>query len=529
MIMREKFVKTTWFVLLLLSSLTSAYVTDEFVRFLQEQSALNRNETSQSPYTGTLRVTSQEVPSEASSSGSRLNALCRHQRLDLLFVLDGSKSVKAQNFQKMLEFTSEMAGSFAIGRDSTQVAVMQYSGCIRPHIYLNDQTSVRELQSVILGIKYEAKGTATGRALRFASHKMFSRRKGARDVGGGTRRTMIFITDGKWAVKEEISDAVRQLEDKHVERFAIGIGKTARSADLSSIASNPVATHHRYITDYVSLTQVRQDFLQEICREEQPCQDGNIDVINATGYDVLRTVGMETKVGVNRAQGSNDDATAYGVRPQTGVIVLPARSLFKQRLPRKFAIISIFRMLAATPHISWNLLEFVHRNGNVTSALKIAGEEEEVHYVMHDIIGGKHTVKFQKVSKLFRPGYHKVALYVSHIQASLYIDCSSPEHRPLSALPDRNLPDGDIAVARDVVTRDSVAVDIQQLWIVCSATYQSHSDVFDCCDVISLPGGQVRFPQHHVIASTRSQPIEETPRLGDVTGEFDTCAGTVKN
>ena len=51
-----------------------------------------------------------------------------------------------------------------------------------------------------------------------------------------------------------------------------------------------------------------------------------------------------------------------------------------------------------------------------------------------------------------------MALYVSQIQASLYIDCSGPEHRPLSALPDRDLPDGDIAVARNVVTRDTVAV-----------------------------------------------------------------------
>ena len=59
-------------------------------------------------------------------------------------------------------------------------------------------------------------------------------------------------------------------------------------------------------------------------------------------------------------------------------------------------------MLEATPHISWNLLEFGHRNGNVTIALKIAGDEEEVHYVMHDIIGGKHTVKFKSMLVKYR-------------------------------------------------------------------------------------------------------------------------------
>ena len=110
--------------------------------------------------------------------------MCR-RRLDLAFLIDGSGSIEAYgrgNFRRCLNFVKRVVSSFRVSPRQTRVGVVLFSS--RAWLVFNFKRYGNKLSifRAIDRIRYPRGGTRIGRALRFATYRLFNRRSNRRKV-----------------------------------------------------------------------------------------------------------------------------------------------------------------------------------------------------------------------------------------------------------------------------------------------------------------------------------------------------------
>ena len=132
--------------------------------------------------------------------------------LDVGIILDGSGSVKSENFQKAKEFISEFITHFKISPSETHVGMITYSTDAKLEFSMANSTyhHMLALKNKILGISYPDGWTRTDKALEMASSQLFT-------TAGGDRSTkpniLIVFTDGKTNEgSKPYPDALRSLQ-----------------------------------------------------------------------------------------------------------------------------------------------------------------------------------------------------------------------------------------------------------------------------------------------------------------------------
>lgn len=133
-------------------------------------------------------------------------------KMDLVFVIDGSKSLGLANFQLVKQFVNSMVDSLNVSRGHTQVALLQYSTKVRTEFSLGQFSSTPAIKQAVSRMQYMARGSMTGSALRHMFEVSFSPERGARP---SVHRVSIVFTDGrsqddvsKWAAKAQESGKV---------------------------------------------------------------------------------------------------------------------------------------------------------------------------------------------------------------------------------------------------------------------------------------------------------------------------------
>ena len=88
----------------------------------------------------------------------------------MLYVVDGSGSVRKRNFKKIKQFTQKLSGRFDIGSDKTRVAFMQFGRASKTRLEfgLGEENTLSGVNKAINRIKYLRSRTETGDALRRA-------------------------------------------------------------------------------------------------------------------------------------------------------------------------------------------------------------------------------------------------------------------------------------------------------------------------------------------------------------------------
>ena len=99
-----------------------------------------------------------------------LESACKDGKLDVLYVVDGSGSVRKRNFKKIKQFTQKLSGRFDIGSDKTRVAFMQFGRASKTRLEfgLGEENTLSGVNKAINRIKYLRSRTETGDALRRA-------------------------------------------------------------------------------------------------------------------------------------------------------------------------------------------------------------------------------------------------------------------------------------------------------------------------------------------------------------------------
>jgi uncharacterized protein YegL len=136
--------------------------------------------------------------------------------IDVVFVLDGSGSVKEDPFYEVVEWLRSVASALDVGPSATRVAVTQYSS--EQDVEFNFISNPSQLVNAFNGIEYmDGKGTHTGVAIAHAYDEVL------RNARGGVRRVMVVVTDGKSS--DDPSTEADALRDRNIDVLAVGFVK----------------------------------------------------------------------------------------------------------------------------------------------------------------------------------------------------------------------------------------------------------------------------------------------------------------
>lgn len=198
---------------------------------------------------------------------------CTEGPVDLVFVIDGSKSLGEENFEIVKHFVTGIIDSLAVSPKAARVGLLQYSTQVRTEFTLKDFSSVKDMKKAVAHMKYMGKGSMTGLALKHMFERSFTQVEGARPLYTRVPRVAIVFTDGR--AQDDVSEWASKAKANGITIYAVGVGK-AIEEELQEIASEPTDKHLFYAENFSTMGEISEKLKQGIC-EALEDSDGRQD------------------------------------------------------------------------------------------------------------------------------------------------------------------------------------------------------------------------------------------------------------
>ncbi|XP_076123015.1 collagen alpha-1(XII) chain-like [Alosa pseudoharengus] len=189
-----------------------------------------------------------------SSSATELTNRTSQAAADIVFLLDGSGSVAADQFLVMKTFVKNVTRSLL--QFNTSFAFAQYSSGTSIHVTFH-QFQRTGWENQVDSISQIGGGTNTAAAIQTVVNSLF-------DSSAGTRpdahRILIVLTDGRSSDASNYPSVTALADGKNITRYAIGIGSafSSQSAqdELRSIASSPESDYVFRVDNFEALDNI---------------------------------------------------------------------------------------------------------------------------------------------------------------------------------------------------------------------------------------------------------------------------------
>ncbi|XP_016388117.1 matrilin-4 [Sinocyclocheilus rhinocerous] len=197
---------------------------------------------------------------------------CRSSNIDLVLLIDGSKSVRPQNFELVKQFVNQVVDQLDVSPKGTRVGLVQYSSRVRTEFPLSMYQTKEEIKKAVMNVEYMEKGTMTGLALKHMVENSFSEADGARPAEKNIPRVGLVFTDGR--SQDDIQEWAKKAKDAGITMYAVGVGKAVED-ELREIASEPMRKHFFYTADFTAISQIAENLKLNVCAAES---QGEIEV-----------------------------------------------------------------------------------------------------------------------------------------------------------------------------------------------------------------------------------------------------------
>ncbi|KAM9367119.1 integrin alpha-D-like, partial [Phaethornis superciliosus] len=189
---------------------------------------------------------------------------CPRKVSDVVFLIDGSGSIKRGDFSTMKKFIWEVMRRFK-GTD-TQFALTQFSNLIRHHFDFQTFRNTPDPKDLLTPIRQLGGFTLTATAIQRVLREQFLPGKGARDEA---TKVLIVITDGeKYGDTLGYQDVIPEATAMGVTRYAIGVGNAFTHPDafqeLQTIASQPPRDHLFRVDNFDALQGIQNQLQEKI-------------------------------------------------------------------------------------------------------------------------------------------------------------------------------------------------------------------------------------------------------------------------
>ena len=192
-----------------------------------------------------------------------------------LFILDGSGSIRKENFNTMISFASDMAFVF---QHCGFTAVIVYDECTYLSYDFNNfrghtPETIIELTDCILNTNYPNGLTASGYAIRKAYEDVLNTIQGiVQEID------IIFITDGHSNTGEspcrEANDYWEELHEKteNVHVYPIGIGHNVNHTELHCImGSSAEVDYPMHLLNFEILKNITTNIMVQVSQDTRFC------------------------------------------------------------------------------------------------------------------------------------------------------------------------------------------------------------------------------------------------------------------
>ncbi|KAM8909698.1 uncharacterized protein col7a1l [Spinachia spinachia] len=189
--------------------------------------------------------------------------VCGNTKADIVFLVDESSSIGANNFIKMKDFIFRVATYFpSIGPQGTQIAVVHYSDEPRIEFCLSDFKDRNSVLKALRALRYGGGNTRTGKGISYVLQELFQESLGMRqDVA----HILVLITDGR--AQDDVLPPSRIARALGVSVLAIGVSN-ADMEELNKIAAPTSYKNIFYSPTFDDFPSIEREFINIICNEE---------------------------------------------------------------------------------------------------------------------------------------------------------------------------------------------------------------------------------------------------------------------
>lgn len=188
----------------------------------------------------------------------------RIELLDIVFVLDHSGSIGPREQESMINLTIHLVEKADVGRDRVQFGALMYSNNPEILFYLNTYSSRSAITEHLKRPRDTRGDTYTAKALQHANI-LFMEEHGSR-LKQNVRQLMIVITDGESHDRDKLNDTARELRDKGITIFAVGVGR-ANQDELETMAGKKENTIH--VDNFDKLRDIYLPLQEILCNNSQ--------------------------------------------------------------------------------------------------------------------------------------------------------------------------------------------------------------------------------------------------------------------
>ncbi|NXV78434.1 MATN3 protein, partial [Atlantisia rogersi] len=197
-----------------------------------------------------------------SGSLGAADTACKNRPLDLVFIIDSSRSVRPEEFEKVKIFLSEMIDTLDIGERRTRVAVLNYASTVKVEFPLRTYFDKAPMKEAISHIEPLSAGTMTGLAIQTAMDEVFTEEMGTRPAAFNIPKVAIVVTDGR--PQDQVQDVAASARAAGIEIYAVGVDR-ADMQSLRVMASEPLDEHVFYVETYGVIEKLTAKFRATFC------------------------------------------------------------------------------------------------------------------------------------------------------------------------------------------------------------------------------------------------------------------------
>ncbi|KAI4880440.1 hypothetical protein NFI96_000305 [Prochilodus magdalenae] len=213
-----------------------------------------------------------ERPKNTAAKPKQPGSLCEGKVLDFIFVIDSSRSVRPEDYEKVKAFIRDMLQFMDVGENQTRVGLLQYGSFVQNEFFLNSFYKKEDILQAVSQMEHLASGTMTGLALQFLREEAFSVPRGARPVELGVPRLAMVVTDGR--PQDQVEEEAELAQQAGIEIFAVGVGRVDM-ATLRAIGSKPHSEHVFLVASFSQIDTLISVFNSTLCTGIDFCDLGN--------------------------------------------------------------------------------------------------------------------------------------------------------------------------------------------------------------------------------------------------------------
>ncbi|NXY71228.1 MATN3 protein, partial [Glareola pratincola] len=189
------------------------------------------------------------------------DSACKNRPLDLVFIIDSSRSVRPEEFEKVKIFLSEMIDTLDVGERTTRVAVLNYASTVKVEFPLRTYFDKVSMKEAVSRIEPLSAGTMTGLAIQTAMDEVFTEEMGTRPATFNIPKVVIVVTDGR--PQDQVQDVAVSAQAAGIEIYAVGVDR-ADMQSLRIMASEPLDEHVFYVETYGVIEKLTSKFRETL-------------------------------------------------------------------------------------------------------------------------------------------------------------------------------------------------------------------------------------------------------------------------